>query len=84
MPTNNVPKRFVAKKVSGNTHNVKTELKVEVTNDVSVKKALRRFRETGAQNVFIKLYSKLMVPGAFPPPNLLCSGQWSRGEILQC
>ena len=39
---NDVRKRFIAKNVSGNTRDVKVELKVEVTNVV----AIRRFWET--------------------------------------
>ena len=38
LPTNNVRKRFVAKNVSGNTQNVKVELKVEVSNDVALRR----------------------------------------------
>ena len=34
LPTNNVRKRFVAKNVSGNTRDVKVQLKVEDTNEV--------------------------------------------------
>ena len=38
LPTNDVRKRFVAKNVSGNTQDVKIELKVEVTNDVALRR----------------------------------------------
>ena len=36
LPTNNVQKRFIAKKVSGTMQNVKVDLKVEVMNDVAL------------------------------------------------
>ena len=38
LPTNDVRKRFVAKNVSGNTQDVKVELKVKVTNDVALRR----------------------------------------------
>ena len=41
LPTNNVRKRFLVKNISGTTQNVTVELKVQVTNDV----ALRRLQE---------------------------------------
>ena len=38
LPTNDVRKRFLAKNVSGNTRDVKLELKAEISNDVALRR----------------------------------------------
>jgi hypothetical protein len=38
LPMNDLRKRFIAKNLSGNMQNVKVELKVEVKNDVALRR----------------------------------------------
>ena len=80
LPTNDVRKRFVAKNVSGNTQDVKVQLKSRGYEWSSVKKSLRRFRaliNTISHQKYRQAFDSFRRPAGGNSLRPLCPARWT-------